>query len=532
MRARTAARAPVAPPHWVLALLGGGVSGLALAASFPSLGWGWLAWFALVPLFIVVARATSLWRALWPGYVAGAVFFGVSCPWIETTVRNYGALTAVTASLVFVMFLILMGSYLALFALAAYWIGSRTGHRLLPLPLVWIAVELFRTYTPMGGFPWNLLGDSQASHAGFMSLTTLTGVYGASLVIAVVNTLAALLLLKLVRWQACPTRWDALAGVALGLLLVWGGWQYHPASPATLPLTARLVQPDTPLDATWTAASLQQFLNRQLELSAPAGSAAASTPAPALIIWPEQPAPLGFALQTSFQAMAAELSTRTHAAFLFGEVTYPSTALGAPDFSKPRNSALLIHADGTVGLRYDKIHLVPFGEYVPLPDWFTRMAGVSKLVQGVGDFIPGRAPVLFSLGGRAFSTLICYESIFPQLARLEVLQGAQFLVNQSDDSWYGRSSAAAQGLQMARVRAIENRRWLLRDTNSGFTAVIDPYGRLSASLPPFQAAALTTGFAPRTQLTFYTRHGDWLAWGCCLVAALLALVGLVRRRHV
>jgi apolipoprotein N-acyltransferase len=507
------------------------VAGAALSACFPLRGWDWLAWFALTPLFIAVARARSGWSAWWSGALAGAVFFGLSCPWIAATVRNYGGLSPALAGFVFVLFLALMGSYLGLFAWLGYWIGRRSGHRVLPLPFLWVAVELLRTYTPMGGFPWNLLGYSQVSHAGFMLLAPVTGVYGASLGIAAVNALLADLAMRFYASRAdnatlpWPTRHDAWLGIALGLILGFATWPYHPPSLAVETMSARLVQPNAALGQDWTGAALAEFLERQAALSAPAHGRAVD-----LILWPEQPAPLSYALQPGFQAVTAEMLSRARAAFLFSEVSYARTAQGLPDYNRPRNSAQLIHADGTTGQRYDKIHLVPFGEYVPLPAWVQHLAGVGKLVQGVGDFIPGDKLVLFHDRGRAFATLICYESIFPQLARQEVLDGAQWLVNQSDDGWYGHSSAMAQGLMMARMRAIENRRWMLRDTNSGLTAVIDPYGRVRAELPPFRAGALVAGFSPRTALTFYTRHGDWLAYLCVLIAAGFAALALRRRR--
>lgn len=521
------------PAPLVASLLAAAATGAGLAAVFPLLGWDWMAWFALVPLLIVVARAGNWWRALAPGYVAGVMFFAVSCPWIATTIHNYGDLSSATAGLVFVLFLLLMGSFLAVFALLGYAIGRGLGHRLLPLPFLWVAVELLRTYTPMGGFPWNLLGSSQAAHAGFMLVAPVAGVYGASFLIALANTLLAGLLLRFYdernapRPRPWPTRMDGVLAAGLGLILAFATLPYHPPSLPVRTLRARLVQPNTPLKGNWTNARLRSFLDEQLRLSAPA-----KAPAAALILWPEQPAPLDYALQTEFQAMTAELLSQTRATFVFGEVTYPLTALGAPDFDQPRNSVLVVHPDGTSGERYDKLHLVPFGEYVPLPAWLKHWTGVGKLVQNVGDFVPGKGPVIFSLDGRPFATLICYESIFPELARREVAMGAQWLVNQSDDGWYGASSAAAQGLQMAQVRAIENRRWLLRDTNDGITAVIDPYGRITAALPQRSAGALEASFSPLTELTFYTRHGDWLAYACCGMVALLGLAALFHsRRH-
>ncbi|TAN22463.1 MAG: apolipoprotein N-acyltransferase [Acidobacteria bacterium] len=514
-------------------LIAAAVSGAALAAIFPTIGWDWMAWFALVPLWIVVARAESLWRALWPGYVAGVFFFAISCPWIATTVHRYGDLSPFMAGIVFVCFLLLMGSYLALFALVGYAVTRGIGHRLWPLPFVWVAVELFRTYTPMGGFPWNLLGDSQYAHTGFMMSATIAGVYGASFIIALANTLVAALCLRF--WdgrsltaQAAgwnwPTRGDAALGIALAIVLGFATLPYHPEVSPLRPLHARLVQPNTALNASWTSASLQQFLNRQLALSDPAKS-----PPVDLILWPEQPAPLSYAAEPQFQATAAELLSRTHATFLFDEVTYATGPRGAPDPNQPHNSALLIRPNGTTGERYDKIHLVPFGEYVPLPGWLQRFLGASKLVQDVGNFVPGHDLTLFHLGGHRFASLICYESIFPQLARKETLRGTEWLVNLSDDSWYGHSSAQAQGLMMARTRAIENHRWLLRDTDNGLTAVIGPYGRVMADLPPNQSASLVAGFQPLTTLTFYTRHGDWLAYACCLIVLLLAAAALLRR---
>src|SRR6185437_1065969 len=524
--ARGAAR--TAPPTWLGALAAAAVSGAALGAAFPSLGWEWLAWLALVPLWIVVARAPSAWRALWPGYLAGAVFFGVSCPWIASTIHRYGDLSPVLAGLVFFLFLALMGAYLALFALAGYWIGRGAGHRLLPLPFLWVAVEMLRTYTPMGGFPWNLLGYAEYQHPGFMLAAPVAGVYGVGFLIALANTLLAALALRFwesrgkqpVRW---PVRMDAVQASALGLLLAFASWPYHAPTNPERALRAMLVQPNTPLDQGWSGGGLTRFLAAQQRLSLP------RTPERPvnLIVWPEQPAPLDYAQQPEFQAAAAEMISRTRAAFLFSEVTY-----AAANYGEPRNSSLLVRADGTTGERYDKRHLVPFGEYVPLPGWFERIAGVGKLVQGVGDFVPGRAPVLFHIEGGVFSTLVCYESIFPALARKDVRLGAQWLVNQSDDSWYGTSSAAAQGLMMAQVRAMENRRWLLRDTNDGLTAVIDPYGRITAELPRFTAAALEAGFSPETRLTIYTRYGDWAAWLCVLISAALGALAAERRMNL
>lgn len=504
------------------------LSGGALGAIFPSLGWDWLAWVALVPLWMAIARAGSAGRALLYGYVTGVIFFGLSCPWIQTTIAHYGGLSPGMAGIIFGLFLLLMGSYVALFGWLGYALGRGLGHRLLPLPFLWVAIELLRTYTPMGGFPWNLLGYSQYEHAGFMLVAPVAGVYGASLLLALANTfLAALLLRAFGGREPWPRRLDAWLGVGLGLILAYATLPYHPPPNTDHDLHARLVQPDTPLTGSWDNARLEAFLQEQLKLSVPRQA----QPKLDLVLWPEQPAPIDYALQPSFQAATAQLTSATQAAFLFDQVTYPLSRAGELEVQQPRNSAQLIHADGTTGSRYDKMHLVPFGEYVPLPAWLRKLGGVGKLVEGVGDFVPGREQTLFEVRGHRLAALICYESIFPGLSRQAVRHGAEWLVNLSDDAWYGRSSAGAQGLMMAQVRAMENRRWLLRDTNDGYTAVVDPYGRITAELPRFQAGALTAGFEPRTALTFYTRHGDWCAYLCCVLAGVMGLGAAVLGRH-
>lgn len=493
-----------------LATLGAGaLSGLALGLVFPSLGWSWLAFIALVPLFWAIARTERAWPVFWSGYLAGFVFFAVSCPWIYATIHHFGGLSGPVAGVVFVLFLLLMGSYLGLMAIAAHGIGRWSGHRYWPLPLVWVAIELLRTYTPMGGFPWNLLGYSQYQHAGTMLLVPVCGIYGVSLLVATANALIAYLLDN-------PGRGGAIAaGIALGCIFGFATLPYHAPSDGERGLQARLVQPDTPLDLDWSGVIMTRALAAQSRLSLEPGA-----PPVTLIVWPEQPAPLDLDRQPELQQTIAEILDHEHSAMLIGEITWtPNNA--------PRNSAQLVNADGTLGPRYDKTHLVPFGEYVPLPDWLKQSAGVGKLVQAVGDFVPGPGPVLMQLGPHRFATMICYESIFPGLARRDVQAGAEWLVNQSDDSWYGHSSAAAQGMMMARVRAMENRRWLLRDTDDGITAVVDPYGRVTAQLPRFVPGALDAAFAPETQLTFYTRYGDWLAYACLLGILLLLVAGFM-----
>jgi len=230
-----------------------------------------------------------------------------------------------------------------------------------------------------------------------------------------------------------------------------------------------------------------------------------------LILWPEVPGPLYYYEDPKLREEAARLARDTHAYFLFG--TVGQTPQGAP-----LNSAVLLRSDGDFEDRYDKINLVPFGEYIPPFFGF-----VNRITREAGDFVPGNRLVVFPLDGHSLGAFICYESVFPHEVRAFVKQGANVLVNISNDGYFGKSSAREQHLEIARMRAVENRRWLLRATNDGITAVIDPAGRIAHRWPLYQELAARMDFAYESGTTFYTEQGDWFAWGC-LAAGAIALI--------
>jgi apolipoprotein N-acyltransferase len=239
------------------------------------------------------------------------------------------------------------------------------------------------------------------------------------------------------------------------------------------------------------------------------------------LVWPEVPRP--FYLQDpGFAARARRIAQTNGGKFLVGVVEWGAApgagSEGASPPLRPRNSAVLLGPAGERLYTYDKIHLVPFGEYVPLQEWF-RFA--DALVAEVGRFVPGRERNVGELPGGKFATAICFEVVFPHEVRAFVAGGAELLVNISNDGWLGRTGGPAQHLDMARMRAIENRRWLLRSTNNGYTVAIDPYGRVVARLEADQRAALEAPFDFRREVTPYTRYGDWFAWLCVMMTGAL-----------
>ena len=245
---------------------------------------------------------------------------------------------------------------------------------------------------------------------------------------------------------------------------------------------------------------------------------------PGVVIWPEVPAP--FSLQDpKFSIIANRIAHDSGQDFLVGVVDWKMGTLYRGPAS---NSAVLLDPNGQRKFTYDKIHLVPFGEYVPLRKY---LFFAHSLIDSIGDFTPGREYSVGSLEGGRFSVFICYEAIFSSEIRRFAANGAQLLVNISNDGWFGHSSAPPQHLMMARVRAVENHRWLLRCTNTGFTVDVDPYGRIVAQFPRFIRGQLDAPYGFRSDLTLYTRFGDWLAWLCLIATLALILFAWIRLRE-
>jgi len=283
---------------------------------------------------------------------------------------------------------------------------------------------------------------------------------------------------------------------------------------------ARLVQTNFPQSTSYPADWLERHAGDLDELERI--SLAPPLSQPALLIWPEVPAP--FSLQDPpFAEHAQRIAHAWKGQFLLGVVDWKRQPNGRLE---PYNSAALLGANGSVLFLYDKIHLVPFGEYVPLRRWLTF---AKKLTADIGDFHTGTQYRVAELPGGRAGVFICYEVIFPGEVRRFVGNGATLLVNLSNDGWFLGSAAPAQHLAQARVRAVENRRWLLRGTNTAYTVAIDPYGRTVAELAPNVRGALDAPYGFRSDRTLYARWGDWLAWLCVVCSVLFLGVALFRR---
>ncbi len=502
------------------------LSGLLLFACFPNVNWTPLVWVAGLPLLMAVVFEKRWLHGFWLGYAAGAVFLSGSCYWFVTVMQGYGNLNPVVAFGVLVLFVLVFSTFYGVFGLFETAVARRSISAALFLsPFLWVAMELARTYL-VTGFPWNLLGYA-VRPVGLQQVASVTAVYGLSFVAASTSALAAWVLL-----QPGRRAWAALA--VWVVLLVAGDWLLQPPPPQPEPNVALLVQPDIPLGEsamdTWVPWTNPAPLESLVEDSVEAARESGATPAvPPLLVWPETSAPFLYGRDPIFRGAIESMAKQAHAYVISGTVTFAGQGN-----SRPQNAAVLLAPDGQLLLHYVKIHLVPFGEYVP---WWAFPGKVGKVTAEVGDFVPGKSVQVARTPEGVIGIFICYEAIFPQLVRKFAARGAGVLVNISDDGWYGDSSAPFQHFEIARFRAIENGRFVLRGTNNGITAIIDPYGRVRKEIPRNQQGILTGHFRYLSRKTFYTEYGDVFAWSCVavaagLVVALMLLPGFRRAQPV
>ncbi len=506
---------------WVLAAISGGLQ----VIIFPSINFYWLCWIAFVPLLVAILAARRTDSGTLPAtagetfllaYVSGLIWSAGSCYWVFHSMHVFGGLSTAAAVGVLVLFCLALAVHHGVFGLLLVLVGRR-GHMrraLILAPFLWVAVELARTR--ITGFPWDLLGTVQVNNIPLSRIATVTGVYGMSFEIMLVNAaFAAAFLVAGVR-----RRTIVAAAIVASVVLQLGVLVAGPALPATQ--TARLVQQDIPImnESAWTPQYFQQTMASLAQLSVPQpGELQPGEPVPRLVIWPESPAPF-YTNDPNFRQEVSGIARKANAWMIVGSLGVPG-ARPTDNTGTLYNSASIIAPNGQWEARYDKIHLVPFGEYVPAQSWLTF---AHKLTKEVGQFTSGTERTVFPLDGQKVGVFICYESIFPDEVRQFARNGAQVFVNISNDGWFGRYGAPQQHLNQARMRAIENKRWLLRDTNTGITAVIDPYGRVVDRAPREVRTSLDAGYDVVTQTTFYTRHGDWFAYGCAIITIIAVLV--------
>jgi len=489
--------------------------------SFPKFGHPAFSWIALAPLLVatVLAARTNVHaapRLFRLGFVAGFVYFAGALYWVVQVMTTYGGLAAWTA----VPVALLLYSYLALFPATFTLIVGRAVRTygvagLWIAPAVWVATEWVRAWL-LSGFPWALLGSSQASVLPIVQFASVTGVYGLSLLVAFVSTAAAVFTLT----RQVGHR-VAVAGVALFLAVAASMGAFRVAG-GELTSTGEvmrvgLLQGNVSQDVKWDPAYREPILRSYVDLSRQVIRAGAR-----LVVWPEASTPFYFDMDPVLADPVRRLAAETRTPMLIGTDEFERGANGDPD--RYYNAAVLVGPDGRTMGSYRKMRLVPFGEYVPLK---RLLFFVGPLVEAVSDFTPGVDPVVFEVDGRRLSVAICYESVYPWIPRAFATRGAQLLAVITNDAWFGRSSAAYQHFEQGAIRAVEQGRYLVRAANTGISGAVDPYGRTLASTPLFEQTALSVDVRLLDHRTIYSYLGDVVAW---LSAVLTVVAVLVTRR--
>lgn len=509
-------------------------TGILLPYCFPRYDLGLLAWVALIPLHIALDGLSRRRQAFWLGWLAGIICSTGIMSWVVTAMNTYGKVPLVFSYGIMLLLTAYLGLYVGIYSAGVVWFRMlMPRYGLFAAPCLWVTLELLRTYV-LSGLPWSLLGYSQYRQLDVIQIADHLGVYGVSFLIVLSNVALAelyLWLMPLFRgFRPARLPWELVTTAAM---LVSLSWAYSTSliasetmeySKATLQVG--VVQPNIDQAVKWDQAFREETLRRYDRLTESFGYGVD------LVVWPEAATPFIYEREPVYQLQLVAMANRASAALLFG-----SPAVRFDQERKPflLNSAYLLSPDGELLGRYDKQHLVPFGEYIPLKS--SLLFFLEKMVEGIGDFQAGPGPTILSFQLKEsdgatparrvkFGVVICYEVIFPDLVRRIAGSGAEFLVTITNDAWFGDSSAPAQHFSMVVFRSVENHLAFARAANTGISGFIDPFGRIIVASPTFTQTALQAEIPVRQTKTFYSRHGDVFAYGCMLISLLFCLYGI------
>jgi apolipoprotein N-acyltransferase len=493
-------------------------AGLLMTASFPKADLGELAWVAFIPLFYAIKGASPR-RSFKLGFLTGIVHYGTLLYWIVGVINHYGHVPTVLSLIIFMLLIFYLSLYPGLFSAAVSQLRARSFPFYLTAPLFWVALEYVRSFL-LSGFPWENLGYSQYDQLRLIQISDILGVYGLSALIMAVNGVLFEFSNSVRRNRT--TIWIPLAatGLVLGGFLIYGTWRIEKTDKTAGDAPKRTVamaQGNVDQSVKWLPSFQRETLRRYATLSRDALKTS-----PDLIVWPETALPFYFLDNEDLTVQVLELVRNSAVYFVLGSPSFLRSEHGIRYY----NSAYLVDPTGKVVGKYDKVHLVPYGEYVPLKRFFPFL---GKIVEAVGDFDSGEKGQVLSWDNEKIGMLICFESIFPELARAMVSNGAQLLINITNDAWFGRSSAPYQHLSMVVFRAVENHLAVARAANTGISAYIDPVGRLLDQTPLFEEAMRSRTLPVMSHKTFYARHGDIFAIGCVFVCLVLWMGAFGRR---
>ena len=453
------------------------------------------------------------------GFVAGIVYFAGTLYWVVPVMDTYGELPLVVAVLVGCLLILYMSLFPAVFALLVGLTVRRFGvNGIWFAPAIWVAGEWVRSWF-LSGFPWAFLGSSQATVLPVVQLASIVGVYGLSAFVALVSTAVAAMALSRRRQTVVAA---ASVAILFAVVVFWGGRRLADGAlvASGVPLRVGLVQGNVEQSQKWDPVYRDAILNRYIDLSRQVIGQGAQ-----LVMWPEAATPFFFDIEHAYAAPIRRLAVEAQVPFIVGtdELLRGKTREEDQYF----NSAVLLGSDGRTHGHYRKMRLVPFGEFVPFK---SVLFFVGPLIEAVSSFSAGTEPVVFDAAGRRVSVAICYESIYPWIARAFIDRGSQLLATITNDAWFGRSSAAYQHFDQGAIRAVEQARYIVRAANTGISGAVDPYGRVLLRTPLFETTAAVVDVQLLTHRTIYSRVGDVTVWASLAVTTGLIVMIRIRPR--
>jgi apolipoprotein N-acyltransferase len=486
------------------------LTGVLLMASFPMAHQGYLAWIAFVPLVIFISHSNSSMRAFCGGFAAAAIENFVLLIWIPPVLQRYGGLPVTLAWIAYGLMVSVLACYPAVACAVTKHLMVRGGRSfLLLLPAVWVLLEYVQSFFPLGGLPWLLAGYSQTGYLRIVQIADITGVYGVSFLILAVNTAIAFLCLHRGRYTYVPL---IAAGLLMGAGFLYGDFSLRRWGSIQPGFHAAMLQGNlSPDDSEQVLAD--KYQKRYLQM---ANSLKTNVD---LLVLPESPTPVSFQYDQSYRETLDSMSMRYSLGMIFNNIDCREMEGSRQCF----NSAYFLDGNGVLKGVYNKMHLVPFGEYLPLKSFLFFKETISK---DVGEFDAGQEYRIVAIGNHPSNAIICFEAVFPRLVRQFVENGSQLIVNLTNDGWYGQSAAPYQHLAIARLRAVENRRYMLRATNTGISAIIEPTGNIQVSTGILQEAIGEGNFAFVQEKTFYTRHGDVFVFLCAIISCGSVIINI------
>lgn len=503
-------------------------SSVCFILSFPDYNLFFLAWIFLVPLFRAIDDETPL-NAFYIGWFSGILAFAGTVYWVTNSMTNYGGINPVLS--IFFLFLLsaYLGLYTGLFCLVYRESEIKLGTlpALSSAPFLWVSLEYLRGHL-LTGFPWSLIGYSQWDMTSFIQVADITGIYGISFALIALNAVIYYVFSpasSIVHLATLKKRALILFVPFVMLLSFWiygksleGTYKDSALKDRALPedsVNVAVVQGNIEQSLKWERGEQIESIETHKKLTERSLDCT-----PSLVVWPETALPFYLEKEPAYLQAVSSFAKERNIYLLAGSVGFTKNQSGRDDVY---NSAFLISADGKINGRYDKRHLVPFGEYIPL-EWLFRITYFDRIIGDIGSFSVGSESRVFKVDKGAFSAIICYELIFPELVRTFVSSGGELLVNITNEGWFGRSSAAEQHFTNAVFRAIENRVYVIRSANTGISGFISPAGEVLQKTEMFEPASFCRKVYFSKVRTFYTRFGDIFAFSCIALSLLFLIL--------